>query len=123
MQSGSGVEASSWLRTVAEVLPHRQGLPYLLGSAVAEMGAYAAAIPEDACNVRPTMATEIRYIRAHPAGHGVDVRELCLELVRRYVADVANESDQEGARRRSWAPGPPPTTSPTAQPTRPSARG
>lgn len=87
---------SDWLLSVAEVLPlpHRAGLPYTLGEAVAELGDYAQAIDASkwdsrfAKNNRISLRTEIKA-QSEAVGRRLGA------LVAPLLSDILNDANHE----------------------------
>jgi hypothetical protein len=101
---GPIADVSGWLRSVAEVLPlkHREGLPYTLGEAVAELGAYAAAVSEDGWSersVKKNRASISREIEVQSEFVGPHLRELTAPLLQALRGSVGRSQTVDAAFR------------------------
>lgn len=112
MRVGPVADVSGWLRSVAEVLPlkHREGVPYTLGEAVAELGAYAAAVEEAGWNekiVKNNCASIRREIEAQSEFVGPDLCEMTGPLLQKLMSSVGRSQTVEAASRfaEAWRGG------------------
>jgi hypothetical protein len=95
---GRKAPVSSWLLSVAEVLPlpHRSPRPYTVGEAVAELGAYAQAI--DSTKWKKSPADKNREsLRAEIQAQSVKLGERLRFLLTPLLGDLHDDSDQNAA--------------------------
>jgi hypothetical protein len=96
MQLESTASTGEWIRSVATVLPleHRDPLPYTLGEAVAEFGAYAHAIDGPKWNLGPSRDNR-RSLRNEIAAQAENLGQELGALLAPMLADLNDDTDPQ----------------------------